>query len=97
MATVHVAFSEGNQQYVPVAAKTPSGSEVITSSATSQATTITANNGEFVTITASGGNVWAKIGSSPTAASADEWLILDGQTRNFGPCAAGDTCAVIDA
>ena len=51
-------------------------------------------------ITASGGNVWVKFETdgtpTPVAAAGADWLIVDGQTREFGAF-AGQTCAVIDA
>ncbi len=46
-------------------------------------------------ITVSGGDVWVKFGASPTAAAGDEWLINDGQTREF-KALAGDKMAVKD-
>ena len=53
MATVHVAFC-GALQGLPTANAQPDASEVITSSGTSQATTITAPGGGVVMITVTG-------------------------------------------
>ncbi|MEP1292792.1 MAG: hypothetical protein ABJL56_19190, partial [Nitratireductor sp.] len=50
----------------------------------------------FWSITAVGGNVWIKFGAAPVAASGQDWLVLDGQTREFA-ATAGDKVAVIDA
>lgn len=96
MATVSIAYSGGMQGY-PVPSKAPTASHVITSSGTSQAATAATRTGDIAVVTVSGGNVWVKIGATPTAASGDEWLVLDGQTREFGPVVSGDAVAVIDA
>ncbi len=96
MATVNVALSKGMNGY-PTTTTDARVSEVITSSGTSQASTSLALGGEVVTITASGGNVWVKIGAAPTAEEGGDWLVLDGTTRYFAPTAAGDVVAVIDA
>ncbi len=39
--------------------------------------------------------MWLKFAANPTAAAGDEWLITDGQTREF-KALAGDKMAVID-
>lgn len=96
MATVHVAFHSPMDGAAPVAGAIPSGSEVISSTGTSQATTIAAGNNSAVTITADG-PVWVAFGSSPVAAEGTDWLILAGQTRDFGRIAPGSKVAVIDA
>lgn len=96
MAQVHVAFSSALGGY-PVPAKAPLLSEVITSSATSQSSSAATRGGDVAIVTVSGGNVWVQIGTNPTAASGADWLVLDGQTREFGPIAEGEKIAVIDA
>lgn len=73
--------------------------ESLTSSGTSQASAdaVPADDDDvFWVITASGGAVWAKFAAAPVAAAGDEWLIADGQTREW-KAAAGDKVAVIDA
>jgi len=71
--------------------------ESITSSGTSQATTVVAPGpGEaFVRIKVDGGDVHVKPGASPTATTSHT-RIFDGQTIDFG-ILGGDKIAVIDA
>jgi len=97
MATAHIAFGGAMSAGAPVYPKMPRVAETITTSASSQETTISANQGEYAHVTASGGSIFIAIGSSPTAASGSGWLISDGETRNCGVLKAGDTVAVIDA
>lgn len=78
---------------------TPTTAETITTSGASQQSSNSvqaADDNEYWVISVSGGDVWVKFGSSPTAAAGDEWLINDGQTREF-KALAGDKMAVIDA
>lgn len=71
--------------------------EEITSSATSASSSNASPSGTgFCVITVSGGDVWVKFGSAPTAAAGSDWLILEGQTRDF-KVAKGTKVAVIDA
>jgi hypothetical protein len=51
--------------------------------------------GLFWSVTASGGNVWVLFGSNPTAVAESGYLILDGQTREFG-AKSSQKVAVID-
>lgn len=97
MATVAVAFTLAMDGPAPVVAAVPGSVQSITSSGTSAASTITAGNDEICQITATGGNVWVKFGSAPTAAAGSDYLILDGQTREFGFVPPGAKVAVIDA
>ena len=84
----------------PVPSATALDAESITTSGSSQQSTLStsgATYGAFWVLTASGGNVWVKFGANPTAAAGDEWLILDGQTREFGVDGYTQKVAVIDA
>lgn len=98
MATVNVSFVRThNLGGAVVAVSSDAESEVITSSASSQATTIAADNQKVLArIAVSGGNVWIKFGSNPTAASEDVFLLLDGTVEYFSVL-EGDKVAVIDA
>lgn len=93
MATVHIRIGKVMGAGTPTYQK-GGRTATITSSSSSQATTIAAEDGDFATICASGGNV--RIAFLATAlASSGEW-VLDGQTRDFGPLNRGDTVSVID-
>jgi hypothetical protein len=86
----------------PVPAATPFAAEEITTSETSQQSGVYnagvyGSYGSYWVLTVTGGNVWVKFGSDPTAAAGDQWLILDGQTREFAVDAEGQKLAVIDA
>ena len=102
MATVNIVFSKvgvrGGDDAYPAYLSAGSVSEDITSSASSQVTiasaTALAAEGQCVRITASGGNVRVKAGTSPTATVTD-LLILDGTTFDWG-ISIGDKIAVID-
>jgi hypothetical protein len=98
MATVNVSFVRPHiLNGAVVAASGDAESEAITSSGTSQATTIAADNQKVVArIAVSGGAVWVKFGSAPTAASADKFLVPDGAVEYFSVF-TGDKVAVIDA
>jgi len=52
--------------------------EVITSSATSQATTATATGKNYARVVTTGGNVWLAFGTSPTAVTNTGRLLVDG-------------------
>lgn len=97
MATVAVAFARTMDGPSPVIACIPNAVQSITSGASSTASTITAGNDVQCQITVTGGNVWVKFGAAPTAAAGSDYLILDGQTREFGMIAPGHKVAVIDA
>lgn len=101
MATVNIAFLPlYNLGNVSMTANVSSGveSEVITSSATSQVTTIVADEDSrnVCRIVVTGGDVWVKVGPDPEAAAAQDILLLDGTTEYFS-VTTGDKVAVIDA
>ena len=94
MARVHVAFSTA-MAGAPVLASNPQAAETLTSGATAVESTITAGNSHVAIITVDGGPVWVAIGK--TAAANEAWLMLDGQTREFGLVAPGSKISVLDA
>lgn len=98
MATAQVMFGRTPVTGIPVASAGFSSNQVFTTSGTSQATTLAAKQGDsVVTVTVTGGNVYIKTGTAPTAvADATSILILDGTTRDFG-INLGDKLAVINA
>lgn len=103
MATVHCvigslrAGAKGAAALLP--GTTAEAAETLASGGASTASTIAAGSTDaparFWSITAVGGNVWVKFGTAPVAASGQDWLVLDGQTREFA-ATAGDKVAVID-
>lgn len=103
MAKAHCVIAQASTRAITgsVAKSVPVSKETITTSGTSQATTIAtpaANGDAYVwQVTASGGNIWVKFAASPTASAGNDWLILDGQTREFGASVAAEKVAVIDA
>ena len=97
MATVQITFGAAVDGVAPVAAMQPAAAETITSSGTSQATTITTRRGQICSVTASGGNVWVTAAGTPTASAGTTHLVPDGATRDFGFLEDGWRIAVIDA
>lgn len=95
MATVNVVLTQSNSNK-PIPRGSVRASEAITSSGSSQQSTGVAQGGEIWSITVSGGNVWVRMGSNPTAAAGDDWLLVDGTTRDF-EASANEKVAVIDA
>lgn len=81
----------------PVYSPKANAVETITTSGSSQATTIEAKGGDFATLTVTGGAVFVAIGDTPTAASGSGDLLPDGGSRDFGPLKDGEKIAVIDA
>lgn len=98
MATVKITFrAPTNIGGTSVYSRQPRASQTITSSASSQASTITALAGEIATITASGGAVHVIAGSAPTAATTTGDLVPDGGSIELGFMLTGDKIAIIDA
>jgi hypothetical protein len=102
MATVHVAWVQVQDRALtgatlPSPDAHPMASEVLTSGAASAAGTIATTSAEgFWIVTVKGGAVLAGFGAAPTA-DDHNWLILDGQTRDFAVGAAGEKIAIKDA
>lgn len=104
MATLSIVVAQTYNPRVgykdPVPSSTPLAKDVLTTSGTSQQSAIVADPGAFGAfwvLTVTGGNVWVKFGEDPTAAAESDWLILDGQTREFSIDALLQKIAVIDA
>lgn len=102
MATVHITLSSVQSRAttgmtMPVVDSVPTATDTMTSSGSSAQSSITAALGGFWSITATGGNVFAKFGSNPTAVTDEGWLILDGQTRDFAVSVASEKVAIKDA
>lgn len=108
MATFSVVLVRGNTvsdwgDVLPVAKSQPVAAESITTSGASAAGTAFVSGAsprkwsDIWVVTASGGNVWVKFGASPTAAAGDDWLVVDGTTREFGVSVDGENVAVINA
>lgn len=106
MATINIVLS-GVTTYAtrggvqPVIDADKLAVHTLTSSGTSQQANITAPNttagqGLFWQVTAMGGNVYVDFGTSPTAVVGQCFLVLDGQTRDFGG-QPGQKIAVINA
>lgn len=104
MATVHIALCNvtANARIVtstmPVPESVTVGSDTITSSGTSQQSSVVASRvGQFWTVAVTGGNVYVCFGADPTAATDAGHLLLDGQTRAFSVTAASEKVAIKDA
>lgn len=103
MALVHITLSRVDDRgdtggSLPIVTSVPELAETITSSGTSQVSTIAADKADrrVWTITA-GGNVWVRFAETPVAASGVGQLVLAGQSRDFSVTAAGEKVAVKDA
>jgi hypothetical protein len=103
MATVMIsAFRAdgGDRATVPsIAYAIPRAAQKITSSASSQTSTVIGGSGETLMIVASGNAVQAKVGTgaTPDATSSPHWLIPDGGSLPLY-CVDGDTrVSIVDA
>lgn len=98
MASIHIRFGEAVGMGAPVMSALPRKSEVVTSSASSATTTNTANQGDFVRISAIDGSVYFTVGSSPTALNTGVGMdvALSGSYVDIGPLKDGEKVAVID-
>lgn len=111
MAAVSIVLSKVPNQY-PFSAQladpsVPVSAEVITSSAASQQSTNTSGQASSTsastssyriwTITTSGGPVWAKFGTNPTASAGKDHLIPAGVSRRFLVSTDLEKVAIIDA
>ncbi len=96
MSTCSIVIGPVNRS-VPNSLPT-SATSITTSGASQQSSNSVqaADDNEYWIITATGGDMWLKFAANPTAAAGDEWLITDGQTREFKGL-AGDKMAVKDA
>lgn len=97
MADIRIRFGALMGSGAPVYASRPKQTAKITSSASSQATTVAAEAGDYVTIKAIGGPVAFDIGPVPVAIATSGDVIGDGERMDFGPLQTGDKVAIIDA
>lgn len=97
MATLNVVFARAVERTAQIIAGIPSKAEAITTSGTSQASVNAAGNEDCAQLTVTGGNVWVKFAAAPTAAAGSDYLLIDGQTREFGHLPAGTKVAAVDA
>ena len=96
MATAYIRFGGCMGGGAPVLSPIPDATGTITTSGTSQATTIT-SNGSYARISAVGGVIRYAVGAAPVAVAGSGDWVLDGQTVDIGPLNVGDKIAVIDA
>jgi hypothetical protein len=103
MATVHIVIAEVENRAersgatIPVIKSIPKSVETITTTVTSQPSTIeTVESDDFWSVTATGGNVWIEFGITPVAAPGRGWLILNGETREFSASMVGEKLAIRD-
>lgn len=109
MATVHIVVcSVGNRaktgSTMPLPEDVPIYADTITSSGTSQQSSIVAESGSwgaggntrFWCVTSTG-NVWVNFGPNPTAAADSGWLVLAGVPAFFSVSANNQKIAVKDA
>lgn len=97
MATLHVRFGAAMGGGAPIYAPTPSAAQSITTSGSSQASTVSATQGDIGTVKVTGGNVYVTVGQSPTASAGAGFYLGDGDRVDFGPLRGGDKIAVINA
>lgn len=83
---------------LPVPLSVPTGAQSVTTSGSSAQSSITGSMAlsDVWVVTATGGNAWLKFGANPTAAAGSDWLILAGQTREFGVTTDGEKIAYIN-
>ena len=103
MATVNIAFgramSPSDMGPAPVFDAHARSRTVASTTSSASPAGFTARSAETVCqVTTTGGAIWVKFGASPTVTvdGDDCFLILDGQTREFGRIAKGDTIALRD-
>lgn len=96
MADIRIRFGAVMGSSAPVYASHPKQTAKITSSASSQATTVAAEAGDYVTIRAIGGAVAIDISANPTAIATSGDVVASGETVDYGPLKIGDKVAVID-
>jgi hypothetical protein len=103
MASVTIVLGRAKSKYaenndpMPVPNAAYDLQQDMTSSGTSQATTITATDKrQFWSVTATGGDIRVLFATAPVVTAATGWKVLDGQTREFG-AEVGQKAAIIDA
>jgi hypothetical protein len=96
MADIRIRFGSVMGSGAPVYSPVPAASQKITSSGTSQQSTYSADDGDFVSVFALGGAVAIAIGPNPTAVGTSGDVVGSGGTRDFGPLKQGDYIAIVD-
>lgn len=101
MATVHITLGTaqgraltGSTLQIPDSVER--AAQTMPSDSGSDASTITAVQGEVWTVVALGGSVWAKFGATPVAESGTGHLIPEGVPRSFNAVATGEKIAIVD-
>ena len=97
MADIRIRFGTVMGSGAPVYGSHPKAVAKITSSAASQATTVAAEAGDYVTIKAIGGPVAFDIGPAPVAIATSGDVVMAGEVMDIGPLQTGDKVAIIDA
>lgn len=98
MAAVEIRFESPFGVGSPLHAVNPDSVQIMTSSASSQASTAAATKtGCTVSITASGGAIKFCVAAAPDTATGTLSLVPDGSTRSFGGVAIGHKVAIVDA
>ena len=97
MPTAHIRLGAVMGGGAPVYAPIPSQLSTITTSATSQQMAITAYAGDYLRITARGGDICFAIGRAPVATAGSGDVVIAGTWLDLGPLGHGDKVAVIDA
>lgn len=77
----------------------PQRGETIATTGSSQASGITGDirSGDIWDVTVTGGNVWIQAGANPVATAGSDFLMLDGQTRQFSVTGNAEKLAAINA
>lgn len=98
MSSAHIRIGEAMSSGAPIYNRIPRKAEQIAASGTSAQSTITANAGEIITVSAIGGNLSVLTGNNPTAIASGAGcdVVLEGQSKDFGPAKDLDKVAVID-
>ena len=86
-------------QTQPVPKSVPVGKETETASGAAVETDLAATSAEneYWIVTVNGGDVWVRFAASGSASAGNDWLMLDGETREFSVTAAGEKASFIDA
>lgn len=97
MATVHITFRSAVGLGGASVEGPPRVAETLSSSGSSEETSITSQVGEVATITAVGGAAFVAYGANPEAGQGVGDLLPDGARIQIGGLPAGSKVAVVDA
>lgn len=81
---------------LPVESSQPAKKEKLVPGASSQASTITANAGDFWHVTTDT-PIWVKFGATPVAVDGDTHFLPAGSTRSFAATGSNEKIAVLAA